>query len=199
MKPRSRGSAGGSSSAPSTVSSASTLYGTAAAWQFSRVVQTCGSNPLHSKRSGAAGSIGDVEDRGSGEQGDLDHFAGAPAPARRLAVPDRDQHVAMRDRRAPGHDIGGERRAALAGQFEHRLRLGEQRMEGVARRSGGEILLIIAAREGQHRAEREVPGERDARRDLVGALGERGDEMKLRRVRREQRLMLGRQAARPAP
>ena len=67
----------------------------------------------------ALGVGGQVDDRGSArdrQQGDL---TSAAAPARRKPVPDRDQDVAVSDRRAAGHDISIELARRVAGKLEH--------------------------------------------------------------------------------
>ena len=92
----------------------------------------------------------------------------------------------MRDRRTSGHDVSRERRRTLSGQFEHRGRLGEECSECVARCTRREILLIVSVREWQDGAEREPGCERDLRRDLVCTFGQRRNQMKLRRARREE-------------
>ena len=75
----------------------------------------------------------------------LDDFAGAAAAARRKPVPDRDQDVAMGDRRAAGHHISVE--LASAGRREARARRPrslEQRVEPLARAVVGEARAIVA-------------------------------------------------------
>ena len=131
-----------------------------------------------------------MDDRRPLDQRDFDDLARAATAARRLAVPDRDQHVAMGDRRPPGHDVSGQRRSALARQFERPAGLAKQSVEPVARRAFSKILRIVAARERQHRAERELPGKRDARRDLVGAFGQWRHQAELWRAGREDRGVL---------
>ena len=130
-----------------------------------------------------------VEDGRAFEQCDFDHFARPAASARRLPVPDRDQQVAVGDRRAPGHDISGQGRVAAAGQFEHRPRLAQQGMKAVARLARGKILFIGGALERQHGFDGHVLGDGCARRQLVGPLGQGGDEADGGSAGRKQRRM----------
>ena len=47
-----------------------------------------------------------MDNRSAAGQRELNHFACASTATRRKAVPNRDQHIAVRDRGTAGHDIG---------------------------------------------------------------------------------------------
>ena len=117
----------------------------------SAMVTTVGSNALHRMRVSPPGSSGHVDDRGAAGQRELDDLAGPAAAARRQAVPHRDQHVAMRDGRAAGHDVGVEPVGRIAGQFEQAAGALDQRVEPFARAVVGEARAISGALERQDR------------------------------------------------
>ena len=107
------------------------------------------------------------------------------AAARRLAVPHRDQDIAVGDRGAAGHDIIADLALPVAGQFEDHRRLGDQSIEGDARFVMFERRPVTRAGERKDRLNLPAERQRRLRRGLVGAVGERGDQTEQWRLVRE--------------
>src|SRR6476469_10138257 len=91
----------------------------------------------------------------------------------------------MRDGRAAGHHISVEAMSWVAGQFEQAIGAADQRVEPLARSTVGEGRAIGRALERQDRLQVPAQLQRDFRSNLVGAVGDRRDEPKLRRERGE--------------
>ena len=136
-----------------------------------------------------------MDDRRAARDCQLHDFAGAAATARRKPVPHRDQHVAMRDGRPPGHHISVELTVLVAGQFQHARCALEQRVEPLARAVVGETCAIFGAAERQHDLQFPAKIERDFGRDLVRAVRDRRYEPQARRLRRKAVPLLEQQIA----
>ena len=117
-----------------------------------------------------------MDDRRPARDRQLHHLAGPAAAARRKPVPYGDQHVAMRDRRPPGHHIGVELAVLVARQLEHAVGPLEQVVVAFTRPVIGQGIAISRAFERDHRLQFPAEIERDFGSDLVGAVGDRRDE-----------------------
>ena len=102
------------------------------------------------------------------EQGTPQQSLGTAA-ARNLAIPNRDQQIAVSQRGASGHDIGFQRLGGLAWQFEQAAGGIGQPVELLAERLGHFGAGLFPG-EGQHDVQRIAIGERRIRRDLIGAV-----------------------------
>ena len=130
----------------------------------------------------------DDDDRCAAPRRLLDDLPGAAAPVGRLAVPHRDQDVALRQH---GQSRGLERRRQsrvgrrpfVAGQRQRQRRAGapEQRLEFFARSVLDESLRVDRLRAGQYDVERPAGGQRGVGGNAVGALGERRNQRNDRR------------------
>ena len=108
--------------------------------------------------------------------------AGASPAARRQAIPDRDQYVAMRNGRPAGHHISVDWVVEFAGKLEDAGRALEQLVEALPRRIVGEGLAILRALKGEHRLKLPSALQRDLGGNLVGAVRDRRYEPQLLRV-----------------
>ena len=102
----------------------------------------------------------------------LHDFAGPAASARRKPVPNGDQDIAVRDRRAANHDISVDVVGALAGKFEYAGGSREEIVEALARRLIGEAGTIFCSPKWQHRLQLPPERQRYVRGDLVRPIGD---------------------------
>ena len=111
-----------------------------------------------------------VHDRCSACQCQLHDFARPTATARREAVPDGNQHVAMRNCGAAGHYVGFEAMIRVAWQLEQAGGTSEQGVEPLARAVIGEARAVSGTFERQDRLQLPPEFERDFGGDLVCAV-----------------------------
>lgn len=126
-----------------------------------------------------------MHDRSAAGERELDDLAGSSSPARRLAVPDGDKHIAMGDGRPPGHDVGIEALIGVAGQLERARRVLKQRIEALAGAVVREAFPVALSSERENRLE--LPAELDRKfgSDLVRPVRDRRDEAQPWRPGRE--------------
>ena len=161
------------------------------------MVRTVGSNALQRMRVSAVCRRGTWMIAVPAGQCELDDLAGAAASARREAVPHRDQHVAMSDRRPAGHDIGVEPAGRIAGQFEQAAGALDQRIEPLARAVVGEARAIGGALKRKDRLQFPAELQRDLRGNLIGAVGDwRNEAQAWRRIRKAVALLVCKSRAR---
>jgi hypothetical protein len=120
-----------------------------------------------------------MDDRNAAAHGGIDHIGGTAGTARVLAIPHRDQQLALGDRRVAHAHIGKVAKRALGRQFPYRFGAREQRIEFGAR-SAFEIPGIFGACERQHRMQGIILRERSLGRDLIGAFGQRRQQRECR-------------------
>ncbi len=108
--------------------------------------------------------------------GALDDLRGAADAGRHLAVPDRDQHVDIRQHEEAGRFVGAGTFIGSAAKLEHVAGAGEQLFELAARRLRLEVARVFGPVERQDGLQSKAGGEPRFGDDAIRPFRERGDD-----------------------